>query len=80
MKTIARVMMIRMRTLIVNKGKDDGVIKPGNEMMDAIREIIPLHNSPFSKSTNQFHSSHTIRSVDMACLTSAFILMTPQQR
>ena len=76
-KLVAGGMMIKLRDLIVTKGKANSAIEAQGSLEAAVTEIVQLHNSAFANSVNVFHST---RPITVERPSSKLVACAAQQR
>jgi hypothetical protein len=79
-KLVVGAMMIKMRDLIVTKGRVDGSIDLNEDLTSEIYNIVNLHNSAFKNSLNPFASSRRVQAVTVARPTATHIVNQAQHR
>jgi hypothetical protein len=77
---VVGAMMIKMRDLIVTKGRVDGSIDLNEDLTSEIYTIVNLHNSAFKNSLNPFASERRVQAVTVARPTPTNILNQAQHR
>ena len=79
MKIAVGAMMIKIRDMIVTKGKVNGTIDLSDGVEFACTQIISLHNSAFSTSSTQFTPSSSF-GVTMTRPPAVLVSSTPRNR